>query len=280
MPKEIKFEKYHGCGNDFIIVEEKQIIDQPYNDLAKVLCHRNTGIGADGLIIVRKRDDKQIPLEMIIYNSDGSLAPMCGNGIRCFAHYCNDNGIITADVYSIMTGAGVMVAGIKDHEPFKVEIDMGKPDFDPKASSINTEESDFLDQTLDLNGKKINLSTFFMGTVHTIIWNEDINAEDKENFGKTLSEHPVFGAKTNVNMVKVIDRDNIELMTYERGAGLTAACGTGACASVVLGILENRLNEKVNVILPYGTLVITKKEDGAVFMEGPSTKIASGNCYI
>ena len=276
-----KFTKYHGCGNDFIIINKKDTSDMDYSDLAVRWCHRSTGLGADGLIIVNESPSEEgIPVEMIIYNSDGSLAPMCGNGIRCFSQYCHDEGIVDKDIYPVMTGAGIMVVGVQSKEPFEVEIDMGKPDFDPKVSAVDTDLSEFANQNVDIESFSVPVTTFFMGTVHTVIWDEDIDGTDKIAIAGKISNHPIFKEKTNVNLVKVIDRDTIELTTFERGAGLTEACGTGACASVVQGIREDKLNEKVKVILPYGELIITQKDDSTVFMQGPSEKIADGQCFI
>lgn len=276
----LKFAKYHGCGNDFILVRKKDAGDANYDKLAIDICHRHTGPGADGLILVGEEPQKDIPVEMIIYNSDGSLAPMCGNGIRCFAHYCYDEDMVAEDIYSVQTGAGIMIVGVQSRKPFKVEINMGKPDFDPKTSAIDTKLSEFVSQSVEVDQWTIPISTFFMGTIHTVVWIEDIPAFDKEAFGAKLSNHPIFKEKTNVNMAKIIDRDTIELTTYERGAGLTLACGTGACASVVHGIREGRLNNRVKVILPLGELVITQKEDGNVFMQGPSEKVADGKFVL
>ncbi len=275
-----KFTKYHGCGNDFIIVNDKDIKDEDHVKAAISWCHRTTGIGADGLIIVKGSPKKGIPVEMKIYNSDGSLAPMCGNGIRCFAEYCYDEKIVREKKYPVKTDAGVLNVDVKSKSPFLVEIDMGQPDFDPRMSGIDTDLKEFIDQKVKVDEWEVPVGTFFMGTIHTVIWHEDIPAFDKVAFGEKLSNHPIFKEKTNVNMAEVINRDIIKLITYERGAGLTAACGTGACASVVYGIREGKLNNKVQVLLPHGELVITQREDGTVFMQGPAEKIADGQCYL
>lgn len=275
-----RFTKYHGCGNDFIIVNEKDLHDLDHAKTAKTWCHRTTGIGADGLIILREEPENDIPVEMIIYNSDGSLAPMCGNGIRCFANYCHDEGIVKEDKYPVKTGAGTLYVDVRSRVPFLVKIDMGKPDFDPGMSAIDTDLDEFIGQKVQIDRWEVPVGTFFMGTIHTVIWQEDIPAFDKAAFGEKMSNHPIFKEKTNVNMVEVVDRDNIKLSTYERGAGMTAACGTGACASVVYGIREGKLNDKVRVILPYGELTVTTEKDGTVFMEGPAIKIADGNCCL
>lgn len=303
----LKFTKYHGLGNDFIIINKKDldelnIPEKKYEDLAVDICHRHTGVGADGLIVVSEdskvdgENQSEVPVEMIIINSDGSTASMCGNGIRCFAQYCYDEGIVTESKYEVLTGAGVLKVDIKSTEPFVTEVNMGKPDYDSKRSAIDTDLPEFINQKINipylmgLDEEKnpdwdFNVSTFFMDTVHTVIWKDEseagavgiIGGKGHESLEQFISEAPIFKEQTNVNMVSIIDRDTIEVDTYERGAGPTLACGTGACASVALGIREGKLNKKVNVILPLGQLLITQTEDGNIFMQGPSAKICSGN---
>ena len=271
----IAFSKYHGCGNDFILMTESGAAGRSYPELAKRICHRTLGIGADGLIIVRKD-----PLEMVIYNSDGSQAPMCGNGIRCFAKFCYDESICKEDVFSVETLAGTMKVRVAAHEPYEVEINMGSPDFDPAKCGIQTKQTDFLKQMIDLTDQSIEVSTCFMGTVHTVVWLDDLQIKakqpDLEKLGGEISNHPLFTEKTNVNMVRVIDRSTLELVTFERGAGMTYACGTGACASVVIGALEGRCERKADVLLPYGTLHIVQKTDDKVMMTGPAVKVGQG----
>ncbi|MBR0598940.1 diaminopimelate epimerase [Sinanaerobacter chloroacetimidivorans] len=271
----ISFSKYHGCGNDFIILKEQNASGYSYPELARAICHRTLGIGADGLIIV-----KEAPLEMIFYNSDGSRAPMCGNGIRCFAKYCYDEGITKDADYEVVTLAGIMGVHVAGLDPFLVEINMGKPDFDPVKSAIRTDLDRFLKQDLDVNGQRVQVSSCFMGTVHTVLWLEDYaDTADLESLGREISHHPVYAEQTNVNMVQVIDKNTLKLTTYERGAGMTYACGTGACASVVIGALEGRCEKEANVLLPYGTLHIKQIENDEVFMTGPAVKIGQGS-YI
>jgi diaminopimelate epimerase len=301
----MKFAKYHGCGNDFIIVNQEDLGNLNYAKVAQKWCHRHAGVGADGLIIVKRDSDSKAEdspsnlLEMVIYNSDGSYAPMCGNGIRCFANYCYDEGIESSMTYPVKTGAGILTVNVKSVDPFMVEIDMGKPDFTLELLAINmnfmdlvtnsdgsilyltkSQPEDFVNKRIRIDEWEVTISTFFMGTIHTVVWDEDIHAFDKAAFAERLSNHPIFEEKTNVNMVKIIDRNTIEVTTFERGAGLTAACGTGACASVVMGIREGRLNSKVKVILPLGELIITQKDDGTVLMEGPAIKVAEGCLFV
>jgi diaminopimelate epimerase len=269
----IRFSKYHGCGNDFIILTDEAAPSQPYSELAKQLCHRQLGIGADGLIIV-----KQDPLEMIFFNSDGSQAPMCGNGLRCFAKFCFDEGICTKEEYPVETLAGTMRVKITGKDPFLVEVNMGKPDFDPKRCGIKTGQSSFLRQKLQLKNGQEEVSSCFMGTIHTVVWLEKLDGRDLQKLGEEISAHPVFSEKTNVNFVQVLSPKTLRLMTFERGAGMTFACGTGACASVVVGALEGRCDREAYVLLPYGQLSILQKQDDEVMMTGPAVRTVQG-CF-
>ena len=267
----IAFTKYHGCGNDFIILTEETAELRDYSALAQKICHRTLGIGADGLIIVKRE-----PLEMIYYNSDGSRAPMCGNGIRCFAKFCYDEGICRDMEYEVVTLAGIMGVSVVSSEPFQVKINMGKPDFDPKRCGINTSLESFLKQTIRLQDGEIEVSSCFMGTVHTVVWLDDLEQVDLEKLGRELCEHPIYTEKTNVNMVQVIDERTLKLVTYERGAGMTYACGTGACASAVVGAIEGKCGRETDVLLPFGRLHISQKDNCEVMMTGPAVKIGQG----
>ncbi|MDR0851562.1 MAG: diaminopimelate epimerase [Clostridiales Family XIII bacterium] len=313
----LRFSKYHGCGNDFILIREDDApryanSEEMLAQLARTLCRRTTGIGADGLIIVRRS-----PLGMDVYNSDGSRAPMCGNGIRCFAKYCFDEDVISPALheYDVSTLAGQMHVRIESTDPFMVAIDMGKPDFSVQKMGIDvtviggnpgsSSQTSFLQRRLDAGGKMVTVDSVFMGTIHTVVWVSEKDglfleksggtgvsdlwhltdagglevAESLITLGKKLSEHPVYTEKTNVNFVSVLDRGTIEMVTYERGAGLTAACGTGACAAGVLGLISGKLDRSVRVTLPYGVLNISIGENEAVFMTGPAVCIASGKYY-
>lgn len=276
----MRFSKYHGCGNSFVIVNESDTAGWDFSQLALAACSEPTGIGADGLIIVRTEPE----LEMVFYNRDGSRAPMCGNGIRCFARYCRDEGIRNDDSFTVKTLAGPMIVDIKSIEPFLVEINMGKPILTPDSCKIDTAKAGadagkpFLKQMLDDGmGGQVQVSSIFMGTIHTVIWTEDLDGLDQVALGSHIESHPVYREKTNVNMVERVDDRTLKMRTFERGVGMTLACGTGACASVVIGIMENKCGKEVDVMLPLGTLHIRQSESGEIFMTGPAEKIAEGD---
>ena len=292
----MKFAKYHGCGNNFVMVREAELLEHlgitggenienagdgcsknleenEYPRFARAVCDINTGIGADGLIIVREEP----ALEMVFYNMDGSRAPMCGNGIRCFAYFCQEEGICRESSYAVKTLAGNMVVDVTSREPFMARINMGKPIFDPAAIAVKSDREDFLDQQLQISdGSTWTVHSLFMGTVHTVVFVDDYESFDIEYVGKELCEHPTYTEKTNVNFVRVIDENTVEMRTYERGVGMTLACGTGACGTAVVCALQGLCKSPVEVILHLGSLNIELNDDGNVFMEGPSVKIAEG----
>lgn len=265
----LSFSKFHGLGNDFIIIEYADVKDADHSRLALEMCDRHTGIGADGLIISRDN-------EMIIYNSDGSRAPMCGNGIRTYVHYEHMKNPDIGSFLSVDTLAGEMKAYIISTDPFVVKINMGKPVFSANELDIDTDKESFINETVLAGGKLMNLSTIDMGTLHTVTFVDDLCYVDVDSEGALVESDKLFPKKTNVNFVEVLDRDNIRVETFERGAGHTLACGTGACASVVL---SNRLKgtaRKVNVHLPLGSLLIEITDEGSVYMQGPSEYVFRG----
>ena len=273
----LKFEKYHGAGNDFIIMNEKDLIEKgipDYNELAKQVCDRHFGIGADGLLILKYVANMPF---MFYYNSDGSQAPMCGNGIRCFSNYLRNNNVEQENSFIVKTLSGDLVIETnmdEEESRFSVKVNMGKPIFEVKKL-INTDKERFLKEKINIDGKEIEISYIFMGTDHSVIFVDDFSEYDIDDLGKKIENYTeLFPKKVNVNFVKVTDRNNMEVITWERGAGRTLACGTGATASAVLGRMFDLTDEKVNVKVPGGQLTIEYSQEGDdAFMTGPSEKI-------
>lgn len=263
--------KYHGCGNDFIITRVEEV-KEDHASFAKRICNRHTGIGADGLILV-----KQQPLEMIFYNCDGSRAPMCGNGIRCFARYVLDEGICLQDQYPVETLAGVMEVKVLNRDPYLVEICMGSVQLDPELLHLTTKEV-IWEKPVTIDKETFLIDTCFMGTIHTMVVVDDAFDPRHANIGKQLHQHSLFKEKTNVNFVQIIDRKTINVQTYERGVGMTYACGTGCCASVWDANKKGLVDTNVHVNLPYGFLDIRMEED-VIYMSGPAICIMKG-AYI
>lgn len=262
----IPFEKYHGCGNNFILFDYEDVKQYQFPALARSVCDIHAGIGADGMIIV-----KQHPLEMIFYNQDGSRAPMCGNGIRCFAKYVWDKKMVDRDCFPVETMAGTMMIQIKDEGKFKAKVNMGKPSFDIEKLHLSKYIFDIKEYELE----GFTVGSLFMGTIHTVVFVDSLDSINCEEEGKKICFHPLFKEKTNVNFVEIMGEHNMRVMTYERGVGLTKACGSGCCASVVLANDFGKVSSPVNVHLELGVLRISIVND-EVIMEGPAQKTAVG----
>ena len=276
----LKFEKYQGAGNDFVIVSEKELIEKgipEYGEFASQICNRHFGIGADGLIILKYV--ASMPF-MFFFNADGSQAPMCGNGIRCFSHYLVNNHLVAGNEFVVKTVPGDLTIRVnydEERDDFSARVNMGKPIFNIKEL-INTEKEQFLREKINIDGKEIEISYIFMGTDHSVIFVNDFSDYDIDEIGKKIENYTdLFPKKVNVNFVKVYDRKRMEVITWERGAGRTLACGTGATASAVLAKTFGFVDDKVNVKVPGGQLVIEYEGgENDAFMTGPSEKIAEG----
>ena len=254
------FSKYHGCGNDFIITTFDNIKDiKDIESLVKDITNRYTGVGADGFIVVYKD-----PLKMRIYNSDGTIAPMCGNGIRCFLNYCYDENIYMMKLntpFIVLTENAKEVVNIISFNPFISSIQFGKIGISNELMNIDEEEI----FPLALDKEKV--YNCFVGTHHSIIFKDTF--DDIESLGKKVSNDPTFKRGTNVDFVKVINENEIVIRTYERGVGLTKACGTGASASAYVCYKLGYTKSIVKVLLELGTLTI-KTNDDDICLEGPS----------
>ena len=268
----MRFEKYHGLGNDFIILNIEDVEGRELSELAKEVCHRNFGIGADGMMVF-ERNDRGIVMNF--YNADGTTAPMCGNGIRCFTHYMSNHKLFDGERVKIQTGAGELeVAVSEEKEEFFVRVNMGKPLFRGRDIPLSADVDEYIEEEIVIDDNKIKISSLFMGTTHTVILVEDLEEVDIATLGPKIEKHSMFPVGTNVNFCEVKSREEMLVTTWERGAGLTLACGTGACASVVIGERLGLLGKQVKVVVPGGNIYIEVDED--VFMKGPSVRIAEG----
>lgn len=281
----IKITKMQGLGNDFVILDysEYEKTGMSMSELAKKICNRNFGVGADGMIIPNLKPDAQsykgldktfVPdIGWYFYNSDGTTAQMCGNGIRCFAKYAKDKKLVHLNQFSVGTLAGIIVPEILDDR--NIKVNMSKPILSPEKIPFNGEYN--LNYELKIKDKDFNINTVSMGNPHCVIFvngNEDL-LELAKNYGPDIEQNELFPEKTNVEFVKIISKNEIDMCVWERGCGITLACGTGACASVVAGILNNLTENKVKVNLLGGALNIewqgsTENQDYDVFMSGPA----------
>jgi len=280
--QKIKFTKMNGLGNDFVVLdyEEFKKTGLSPNELAVKLCNRNFCIGADGLIIVNPNTDKA-DISWIFYNSDGSVAQMCGNGMRCFARYVYDNKIVDKKEFSVETKAGIIVPKIiSDNE---VTVNMGLPILEPEK--IPCKASTNLNISYTLDNREFLLNTVSMGNPHCIIFVENNSKELALKYGSQIEHDKLFPEKTNVEFVEILSKEEITINVWERGCGITLACGTGACATTVAGILNGHLNNSVKANLPGGALKIewqgsTNDTNHNVYMTGPSDYSFTGEIFI
>jgi len=257
----IEFQKYHACGNNFIIINDQKHINDDYKQLAIDMCDYNTGIGADGLIIV-----KTDPLEMVFYNQDGTRGSMCGNGVRSFAKYVIDNIYPEAQHLSIVTLAGMIEIDVLEKNPALFRVDMGTPKYDKKTIGLNEEYN--LIETLAFNNKNYTLYNLFMGVTHTVVFVENLQEIIKTSLGEHICYHPMFVDRTNVDFVEIISKNEIKMKTYERGVGWTLACGTGSCAAFITGLKLNLLNESIKVNFEIGSVNLEKENNNIILYSG------------
>jgi len=267
----MEFTKMHGLGNDFLVFEDDGSV-RDWNAVAEKLCTRRLNVGGDGILIVLP--SKIADIRMRIINADGSEAEMCGNGIRCFAKYVFERGIVKKPDMVVETLAGIIRPKllIEDGNVTDVCVDMGKPSFDRLHIPMKGEGSPF-DVDIEAAGRKLRISSMLMGVPHTMVLTDDIGSLDASMLGPAIERHEIFPRKTNVNFVQVLDNENIKVLTWERGAGLTLACGTGSCASAVATYKKGLTGPKVTVHLSVGRLIIESLSDRRVLMTGPAEEV-------
>ena len=272
------FVKMHGLGNDFVFIEDKMGQDKDYTALARAMCNRHTGIGADGLIVIV--DSRVADVRMRIINSDGSEAEMCGNGIRCFAKYVYDSGIIEKKRFTVETPAGIMEPEITvgaDNKAKLITINMGRPSFNRSEIPMEGADGRVLNEDLCVDGENWKITSLLMGVPHTVTYVDDVDSVDIEKIGPLFEKHEAFPKHTNINFAQQMDDRTVKVRTWERGAGATLACGTGSCSVAVASFLNGRTGREVDIQLPLGTLHIEyREEDGNVYMTGPAAVSFTG----
>jgi len=278
---EIEFTKYHGLGNDFILIDNRSKPDPLITSAQAVQwCDRNFGIGADGVIFALP-GQKGTDYSMRIFNADGSEPEMCGNGIRCLAQFLADlEGVTDSTEYRIHTLAGVITPKLEGKG--KVRVNMGMPQL--LASQIPTTlvqgDQKVIDVPLEVGGKSWQVTCVSMGNPHCITFVEDVSAIPLEIIGSQFEHHSTFPKRTNTEFIQVVRPDYIKMRVWERGAGATLACGTGACASVVAGVLTGKCDRICTVELPGGCLDIEWSEiDQRIYMTGPAQRVFTGRSF-
>jgi len=278
----MKFTKMHGAGNDYVYVNcfaEK--VEHPEQVAIKV-SNRNFGIGSDGLILIMPSTKADVRMRM--FNSDGSESEMCGNGIRCVAKYAYDHGIVNSKEITAETGAGILTLQLFTNGQNKVDrvrVNMGKPRIKRSEIPMNGTDSDkVVNEPLNILHTTFQITCASMGNPHCVIFVDDVASFQVEKYGPLIENHELFPRRTNVEFVQIISRTEVRQRTWERGAGETLACGTGASAVCVAGVLNGLTEKKILNHLSGGDLELEWADDGSLYMTGPAVEVFSGEIVL
>src|SRR6185437_2502597 len=280
----MRFTKMHGIGNDYVYVNGfEQTVRDP-SALAKAVADRHVGIGGDGLILILPSDKADVRMRM--FNADGSEAEMCGNGVRCVAKYDYDHGLSKQNPMRVETGRGVLMLALDlgaDKKVQLVTVDMGEPILDlgaipvDAAKLVKGQRKNEYRLSLNSSNELLDATFVSMGNPHAVIYTPDVKRIEIDRVGPVIENHKAFPRRINVHWVQVHDEEEVTMRTWERGSGVTLACGTGACAVCVAGALTGRTSREITAHLPGGDLHLEWREaDNHVYMTGPATEVFSG----
>ena len=273
----IKFTKMQGLGNDYVYMDAIHQKIEKESSLAQFVSNRHFGIGSDGLILICKSDIADFKMRM--FNSDGSEAEMCGNGIRCVGKFVYDKGFTDKTTVTIETLAGIKTLELntKEGKVETVKVDMGEPILNPKEIPVISDEEPVKNLMLEAEGRKFKFTCVSMGNPHAITEVEDTEKFDVEKYGKVLEVDKAFPNKTNVEFIQIVDKNHVKMRVWERGAGETLACGTGACATAVACYLNGKTDRNVEVELLGGKLYIEwNEENNHIYMTGSAVTVFEG----
>jgi diaminopimelate epimerase len=274
----MKFTKMHGIGNDYVYVntfDQRPPADP--SKLAVAISDRHFGVGSDGLILIGRSELADVRMRM--FNADGSESEMCGNGIRCVAKYVYDHGIARKPRITVETGRGVLTLDLEvsDGKARRVTVDMGPPILQGSDIPTKLPGDPPMNVPIEVGGHTLVITAVSMGNPHAIVYVNEVAGFPVETIGPLLEKHPSFPRRVNAHFVEVIGRSEVRMRTWERGSGITLACGTGACAVCVAGVLTGKSDPKILAHLPGGDLELSWTGEGSsVFMTGPATEVYSG----
>ena len=271
------FTKWQGCGNDFVLVDCFAEKIEDYAALAKEVCDRHYGIGADGLILILPSD--KADFRMRIFNTDGSEAEMCGNGIRCFARCVYEKKLTDKTEFTVETGAGVLIPRLDlfDGEVQGVRVDMGEPILEAERIPVAGFGSRrVVAEPIEVLGKTYQMTCVSMGNPHCVVFTDSLAELPLEKVGPAFECHERFPRKVNTEFVEVRDRTHLRMRVWERGAAITLACGTGSCATLTAAVLNGRSERRAEIELDGGRLVVEWAENNHIYMTGPAEQVFSG----
>lgn len=275
----MKFTKLHGAGNDYLYIDAREQ-ERNWPELSVAMSDRHTGVGSDGIILVLPSD--KAALRMRMFNADGSEGEMCGNGIRCFVRFALDENILDDGVSNV---AVETLAGVLDVKPIReggkmvrARVSMGEPVFNPLDVPVNLPDMEMVvDYPLQVNGHEFKISCVSTGNPHAVAFiDEPVDDVALHEIGPLVEHHPLFPNRVNFEIANIVDRGRIKLRVWERGSGLTMACGTGACATAVAARLHNYIGDKVTLELPGGELLVEWPGQGEMILEGPVEQVFEG----
>ncbi len=274
----LQFTKMHGLGNDYVYVDLfRQPAPSDLKNLAIAVSDRHFGIGSDGLILIGPSERADARMRM--FNADGSEGEMCGNGVRCVAKYIFDHGIAPRPTVTVETGRGILTLEIESErgKAQRVRVDMSPPILESSKIPTKLPGDPPINVPVEVDGVRFDLTCSSMGNPHAVAFLDDLAAYPIERFGPLLERHEVFPNRVNVHFVQVLSPSEVRMQTWERGSGITLACGTGACSVCVAGVLTGRTDRKILAHLPGGDLELEwPSDDASVFMTGPATEVFSG----
>ena len=274
----MKFTKMQGCGNDYVYVDcTKEALPNP-EQASIFVSDRHFGIGSDGLILINP--SKVADFEMAMYNADGSRSEMCGNGIRCVGKYVYDHGLTDKTTVTIETLAGIktLELHVENGKVASVRVNMGRPELHAAKVPVTFPEETMIDEPMEIDGTIYQVTCVSMGNPHCVIFmDEDVRQLDLEELGPKFESHVIFPKRTNTEFCNLLDKQHIRMRVWERGSGETLACGTGACATAVAAVLNGYTDNKVELQLRGGNLLIEYDRDAEeVYMTGPATTVFEG----
>ena len=274
---EFSFTKWQGTGNDFVMIDCLKEPEADYVSAAVELCDRHYGIGADGILLVLPSDKADIRMQII--NADGSEAEMCGNGIRCFASYVYEKGYVKFEEFTVETGAGILVPKIMEKHGAEamVKVDMGEPILEGEKSPVaGYGMNRIVAEPITVKDKEFKMTCVSMGNPHCVIFVDDAENFPIHEYGPLVERHEKFPKRVNAEFIQVIDRKHLRMRVWERGAAVTLACGTGACATTTAAILNDFTDRNIEIQLDGGKLNIEWADNNHLYMTGPAVQVFAG----
>ncbi len=269
------FLKYHALGNDYIVLNPADFGRQLETSQMKLICHRNYGVGSDG-ILWGPLDTTECDFALRIFNPDGSEAEKSGNGLRIFSRYLWDRGLIHKDPFTILTSGGKVRCQVHKNGGM-VTVEMGNVSFDSSQIPVEGPVREVIDETMDINGQEFNFCAATIGNPHCVILRDEVFADEAQKLGPLVENNPRFPNRTNVQFMKILNQNNIKIEIWERGAGYTLASGSSSCAAAAVAYRLGFCDSEIAVHMPGGIIDITVSDDFSISMVGAVTKIAEGS---